>query len=168
MVLTAGSEGVVHSARHDKPAAGYNINHWNFYADGATIHSTQAATKRHTEGANLIAWHFTADATHNAARPLKMEIAQIPVVANQTLTVTGWILKDHGTNVEAKLCIKGGDLAGVATDQFSTDVGNHTDYQQKTVTALPTEAGVLIVEAWVWYVAGVSQVYVDDVGRSQA
>jgi hypothetical protein len=138
-------------------------NHWIF-TDYGTINAQN--TTRHT--ASGIAWKMAvASSSRDSGYPLVLNIAKIAVTANNLVTVNAWVKKDHATNVGAKLVCRGGQIAGVASDVTDTKADD-TDWEELEITFTPTEAGVVEIEAWAYYVAGNSNVYVDDVTIAQA
>lgn len=149
----------IYSWRHDNT----DDNHWIF-TDGGTINS-QTAT-RHT--ASGIAWKFIITSSNRSSSyPLKLKIAEVAVNANALVTVKAWLKKDHATDVAAKLVCPGGQLTGIASDVIATKTDD-TNWEQLTITFTPTQAGVIEIEAWAYYVSGNSNVYVDDFSVTQA
>jgi len=148
----------VYSWQHDQTAD----NHWMF-TDSGSIHSQ--ATTRHT--ASGVAWQFTPLANRHGGYPLDEVIGEFAVNAGAQVTVTCWCKKDHATNIAAALVCRGGQLAGVAADVTDTKADD-TDWEELSIVFTPTEAGVIKVELWAWYVTGNSDVYLDDVTRTQA
>ena len=45
---------------------------------------------------------------------------------------------------------------------------NDTSWEMLTITFTPTQAGVVAIEAWGYYVAAAGSVYVDDLSVAQA
>ena len=133
------------------------------FTDNGTIHS-QAAT-RHT--ASGVAWQYTPLTKRNADYKLTEVLAEIAVAAATQVTVTCYVKKDHATNIAASLVCRGGQLAGVSTDVTDTKADD-TNWEQLTVQFTPTEAGVIKIEGWAWYVAGASDAYFDDITVAQA
>lgn len=148
----------VFSHNHDGTAG----NHWIF-TDGGTINAQ--ATTRHT--ASGIAWTLTPTSTRISTYPLDFKVAKIACAANALVTVKIWMIKGHATNVAGKLVCRGGQLAGVTSNVTATKADD-TSWEELTITFTPTEAGVIEIEVWGWYVAGTSTVTVDDMTISQA
>jgi len=149
------------SHNHDNTAG----NHWIF-TDGGTINAQ--VTDRHT--ASGLAWTMTVNsATRDlTSYPLDFKIAKIACAANALVTVKAWMKKSHATNIGARLVCRGGQLAGVSSDVYSTKA-NDTDWEELTITFTPTEAGVIEIEAWAYYLAATgAYVIVDDMIISQA
>ena len=94
------------------------------------------------------------------------KLASIAVKANQLVTVSCWVLKDHATNIGAAIFCRGSQLPGVDAD-ITVTKANDTNYQQLTMTFTPTQYGVITIEAKVWYIAGASSAYFDDLTVTQ-
>jgi hypothetical protein len=154
----SGANAKLYSHNHDNTAG----NHWIF-VNGATINAQ--TTTRHT--ASGIAWTLTPAAARISTYPLDFKVAKIACAANALVTVKIWMIKGHATNVAGKLVCRGGQLAGVPSDVTATKADD-TSWEELTITFTPTEAGVIEIEAWAYYVAGVSTVTVDDMTISQA
>jgi len=156
---TSYADTKVYSNKHDQTAD----NHWVFM-EGGSINSQ--ATTRHT--ASGIAWKYTTtSSTRNSVYPIYGKLAQVAVSANTLVTIKCWVKKDHATNVVGKLFLRGNQIAGVASDVTATKA-NDTDWEELTITFTPTEAGVVEVEGLVYYSAGNSSVYFDDLSVTQA
>ena len=150
----------IFSHNHDQTAN----NHWIF-TDGGTINSQ--TTVRHT--ASGVAWKFAITSANRASNyPLNLSIAKIAVTANNLVTVKVWVYKDSAAGVGAKLVCKGGQIAGVAADVTATAADVLQTWEELTITFTPTEAGVVEVEGWGYYVSGNSNVYFDDITVTQA
>jgi parallel beta-helix repeat protein len=152
------SNARIFSHNHDNTAG----NHWIF-TDGGTINAQ--ATTRHT--ASGIAWTLTPAAARISTYLLDLKVAKIACAANALVTVKIWMIKGHATNVAGKLVCRGGQLAGVPSDVTATKADD-TSWEELTITFTPTEAGVIEIEVWGYYVAGASTVTVDDMTISQA
>lgn len=156
---TAFTDSRFFSHKHDQTAD----NHWIF-TDGGTINSL--ATTR--VGGTGIMWKLAITSSNRASSyPLFLSIAKIAVSANNLVTVKAWLKKDHATDVVARLVCRGGQIAGIASDVTATKA-NDTDWEELTITATPTEAGVIEIECWAEYSAGNSNVYVEDLTITQA
>ena len=143
----------IYSQMHDNTPN----NHWIF-TDGGTINSQ--TTTRHT--ASGIAWKFAITSSNRASNyPLTLSVAKLAVAANNQVTCKIWMKKDHATNVAGKLVCRGGQLSGVSSDVTDTKADD-TDWEQLSISFTPTETGVIEIEAWAYYSAGSSNVYVDD------
>jgi hypothetical protein len=96
--------------------------------------------------------------------PFKLKVADVLCkTASQQVTVTCWVIKEHATNIGAKLIVPGGQLAGVASDVSDTKASD-TDWEQLSAVFTPTEVGVIEVYVYAWYVAAAGDVISDDVG----
>lgn len=147
------------SNNHDQTAG----NHW-IYTDGGTINSL--ATDR--VGGTGIMWKLAISSSNRASYyPLNLSIAKIAVSANNLVTVKAYMKKDHATNVVGKLVCRGGQIAGVSNDVTATKASD-TNWEELTITFTPTEAGVVEIDAWAYYSAGNSNVYVEDMTITQA
>lgn len=105
------------------------------------------------------------DSTYNAAA---IPVARVAVNANKAVTVTAWVKKSHATNVGAKLVVRGKQLAGVASD-ITVAAADSTAWNQITLASFtPTEAGVIEIEYWGYYVAANGDVYIEDLEITQA
>lgn len=114
-------------------------------------------------------WKFTTYTytVRTVLNPYKLPIATVAVEANLLVTVKCWFKKGHATNIGAKLVCPGGQIAGVSTDVIATKADD-TAEEELTITFTPTEAGVVSIEAWAYYVAGHSTVIVDNLTITQA
>jgi len=150
----------IHSFNHEQTVN----NHWIF-TDGGKINSL--ANDR-VGGAGL-KWKYALLSTTRVSSnyPLDMVLMEIPVNADSEVTVTAYCMKDHASNVGAKLVCRGGQLAGVASDVADTKADD-TDWEQLSISFTPTESGVIEIEGWGYYVSGYSNVYFADVSVSQA
>jgi len=145
---------------HDHDATGY---HWGF-TDGGTINSE--ATDR--AGGTGAMWRLIlSSATRADNYPLRLSLAKIACAANKLVTVKTWLKKSHATDVVGKLVCRGGQLAGVAADVVATKASD-TSYEELTITFTPTEAGVIEIEAWAYYVTATGSVVVEDMTITQA
>lgn len=135
------------------------------FTDGGTIESR---TSTLTNGFGK-EWLFTTLTNTNRQifYPLSLVIGRILVNANALVTVSAWFKKGHATDIGAKLVCKGGQLAGVATDVTATKADNLSE-ELLTITFTPTEAGVIEIEAWAYYINAHSTVIVDALSVSQA
>ena len=75
--------------------------------------------------------------------------------------------KDSAAGVGAKLVCRGGQIAGVASDVTATAADVLQTWEELEITFTPTEAGVVEIELWAYYVSGNSNVYVDDMTIGQ-
>lgn len=149
----------VYSHKHDQ-----TIDNHLICTDGGSILSE--GTTRHT--ASGIAWKLAITGSHRISDyPLDFVIAKIAVAASSLVTVKAWVKKDHATNVGAKLVCRGGQINGVSSDVTDTKADD-TNWEELDITFTPTEAGVVEIELWAYYIAANSNVYVDDMTITQA
>jgi len=134
------------------------------YTDGGTI-VTQAATA----GGTGKEWKFSiTSANRGANNPLNQEIARFLVAANKQVTVKLYFKKSNATAIKAALVMRGGQIAGVDSD-VKVECPSNTNRNQVTLTFTPTEAGVVAIEVWAWYVSSTTDyVIVDDIDITQA
>ena len=139
-----------------------NGNYAAIYTDGGTIVS-KASTLTAGSGTE---WLFTtADNTNRQLNyPLKLTIAKIAMVANKEVTVTCYFKKGHATNIGARLVFP----AQLGEVEHYTTCPSDTSENNLSLSFTPTEAGVGIIEAWAYYVAGHSTVIVDKITMTQA
>jgi hypothetical protein len=150
----------IFSNKHDQTPD----NHWIF-TDGGTINSQIAV--RHT--ASGIAWKLAITSSNRASNyPLTLSIAKIAVAANALVTVKVWVYKDSAAGVAAKLVCRGKQIAGVDNDVVATAADVLQTWEELTITFTPTEAGVVEIEGWAYYVSALSNVYFDDMTITQA
>ena len=134
------------------------------YTDGGTI-VTQAATA----GGTGKEWKFSVTSANRGANyPLNQEIARFLVAANKQVTVKLYFKKSNATAIKGALFMRGGQIAGVASD-VKVECPSDTNRNQVTLQFTPTEAGVVAIEVWAWYVSSTTDtVIVDDIDITQA
>ena len=134
------------------------------YTDGGNIVSQNA-----TAGGTGKEWKFSVTSANRAANyPLNQEIARVLVAANKQVTVKLYFKKSHATAIKGALVMRGGQIAGVA-DDVKVECPSDTNRNQVTLTFTPTEAGVVAIEVWAWYVSSTTDtVIVDDIDITQA
>jgi len=134
------------------------------YTDGGTI-VTQAATA----GGTGKEWKFSITSANRGANyPLNQEIARVLVAANKQVSVKLYFKKSNATAIKAALVMRGGQISGVASD-VKVECPSDTNRNQVTLTFTPTEAGVVAIEVWAWYVSSTTDtVIVDDIDITQA
>ena len=134
------------------------------YTDGGTI-VTQAATA----GGTGKEWKFSVTSANRGANyPLNQEIARVLVAANKQVIVKLYFKKSHATGIVGALVVRGGQIAGVDSD-VKVECPSDTNRNQVTLTFTPTEAGVVAIEVWAWYVSSTTDtVIVDDIDITQA
>lgn len=137
------------------------------FTDGGSIVSQTSV--RHT--ASGIAWNIApTSANRQANYPLDIPLAQIAVQANKAVTVKCFIRRDS-TSITAQMLVKGGQLAGVASDVSVTASGSANAWQEESLTFTPTEAGVIEITGQA-YGGTTLNAYFDDMtfqqgGRTQ-
>ena len=145
-----------------------DVNSNAIITDGGN-YITSLATDR--AGGTGIMWKmFVVSTTTTANYPVWFRTATIAVVANKLVTVTAYMKKSHATNVSGALVARVNQIAwsdGTADLIFLCSSAD-TDWHQVSLTFTPTEAGVVEIECWSWYVAGTGQVYIEDMAISQA
>ena len=92
------------------------------------------------------------------------------VVANKAMSFSAYIKKSHGTDIEAKLFVRGGQLSGVDNDVTATAPSNTSRNSVALANFTPTEAGVIEVEMWSYWLANAAtqNAIIDDVTVTQA
>lgn len=147
-------------------AYGGDTNDNRIYLEYGNIVSQ--TTTRHT--ASGVAWQMSpTDSLRSSIYPLELSLAKIAVSANNLVTVSAWCKLSHATDIGAKLICKGGQLTGVASDVTDTKTAD-TDWEELTLTFTPTEAGVIEILGYGYWVANAAtqSVYWDDVSITQA
>jgi len=154
----------VRSQRHDQIAG----NHYIFDAHG-TIKSQDSV--RHT--ASGIAWEISPTSEDKREEfPLEMSLCRIACEANKQVTVNAWLRRDHATDIEGRIIIKGGTIQGVSADVSDSLTAAADTWEELEIQFTPTEAEVAEVFVQAYYPDSVSTytytVYVDDVTITQA
>ena len=148
------------SNNHDNTAGKFKI-----WTDGGVIDSDSGAD-RHT--ASGICWKMSVtDSDRDVLNPVKLSVGKVAVNASAAVTFSVWVKKSHATNITAKLVLPGGQLAGIANDVTDTKADD-TDYEELSVVATPTDAGVLEYEVWGYYSGASANIWIDDVTVTQA
>lgn len=95
---------------------------------------------------------------------------RVYVEANRTLTFKAWVMRTHPTEVDCRLRIQGGRLDGIANDVTSGASASANVWEQISISATPTESGVVEIyfEAWMVTAAAVDvtvakRAYIDDI-----
>jgi hypothetical protein len=158
-----GKDLRVYSTNHDQDTT---LNY--IYTDGGLISSE--ATDR--VGGTGIMWKLAVtNAYRTSFYPLKLSIAKIAVVASKLVTVKAYMKITSTTDILGALVCPGGQLTGMTVADIKQDAGTaDTDWHELTITFTPTQAGVVEIEAWAWWVANVANesVYVEDMTITQA
>lgn len=129
--------------------------------EGGTIIS--ATDQRQT--ASGISWKFRPTGTlRTAARPLKLSVAKIKVLAGITKTIAIWTRRDN-TNIKGLLCLAGGQVAGVPIDvEVACEPSINTWVQSSSLTFTPTEDGVVEINFKVYDGVGTTNnFWIDDI-----
>jgi hypothetical protein len=134
------------------------------YTDGGNIVSQNA-----TAGGTGKEWKFSITSANRGTNyPLNQEIARVLVAANKQVTVKLYFKKSNASAIAGALVVRGGQIAGVASD-VKVECPSNTNRNQVTLTFTPTEAGVVAIEVWAWYVSSTTDtVIVDDIDITQA
>jgi hypothetical protein len=153
----------IYSNNHDQDTTKNFI-----YTDGGLISSV--ATDR--VGGTGIMWKLAVTSnTRNIYYPLKLSIAKIAVVASKLVTVKAYMKITSTTDILGALVCPGGQLTGITVADVKTNTGTaDTSWHELTITFTPTQAGVVEIEAWAWWVASTADefVYIEDLQISQA
>lgn len=160
-IMNAASTGYNPEIRiNNLNATGYPI----VYMTGGQVEQ-QASTLSNGSGRE---WKFTISTTGRpVTNEIKFPIATIAVNAGSLVTVKCWFKKGNATTIGAKLVCPGSQIAGVSTDVVATKADD-TSEEELTITFTPTEAGVVAIEAWAYYISGFSTVIVDNITITQA
>jgi hypothetical protein len=141
----------VYSQLHDKGTDTYIFTDMGYMKTDATT--------RHTEAG--FAWSmYVQNVLRNINYPLDMKVATVGCKANEAITFRLYVKKSHASDIGARLCIRGGQIAGVPWDVQSAVHGANTDWEQLTVTITPTENGVVELECWAYWLANTADEYV--------
>jgi hypothetical protein len=159
--LTSGVNAYLYSQKDGGTATSHVIT-----TDGGTIIS--ATDQRHTGSG--IAWKFRPTATsRTAVYPLTLSVAKIALSANNLVTLSIWTRRDN-TNINGKLLVQGGQIAGVPSDvSVACAPTINTWTQSSNLTFTPSEAGVVEVLFQVYDGVGTSNnFWIDDISITQA
>jgi len=153
----------IYSNNHDRDTT----KNW-IYTDNGLISSV--ATDR--VGGTGIMWKLAVtSSTRDSFYPLKLSIAKIAVVASKLVTVKAYMKITSTTDILGALVCPGGQLTGITVADIKTNTGVvDTNWHELTITFTPTQAGVVEIEAWAWWVASTADesVYVEDMTITQA
>jgi len=136
--------------------------HSQIWTDSGNIISQDA-----TAGGSGKEWRLNVTADKRGSYyPLALKIAEIAVASGSKVTVKAYV-KKSSTGIAGALFMRGGQIAGADND-IKTDCPNDTNRNQLTIEFTPTEAGVVEIEAWAWYVSSTTaNVIVDDIEVTQ-
>ena len=158
--MTAGNNAQTFSSKHDGSAYSRIISE--------AVVADSLANDRGGGTGNMWKMTFTGP-TRLYYYPFKLKLAKFAVVANKAITVSAYMKKDHATKVMGRLVVLGQQLTGVNSDVTTDASSVDTSWHQVTLSDFtPTEAGVIEVEVWAWYVAGDNSVYISELSISQA
>jgi len=146
----------VYSNNHDQTAD----NHWQFQFQGTVNSQTSTMTEGDGIEWKMIPNDYSTLAPTNNDLALMLKIGSVLAKAGRTTTIKTWVQKEHATDVEAKLIIPGGQIAGAASD-IETAKADDTDEEQLSVSISPTETGVVDIYVYAWYVTAEKYVLVD-------
>jgi len=153
----------IYSNNHDQDTTKNFI-----YTDGGLISSV--ATDR--VGGTGIMWKLAVtSSTRSSYYPLKLSIAKIAVVASKLVTVKAYMKITSTTDILGALVCPGGQLTGITVANVKQNASTaDTDWHELTITFTPTQAGVVEIEAWAWWVASTADesVYVEDLSIEQS
>ena len=153
------SNSYLFSQDHDQTAGNHKI-----FLDGGLISS--ATDQRNT--ASGISWKMqpTSTSSRYDAWPVVLSLAKVACAANSLVTVKAWMRRDN-TDLTMRLVCKGGQIAGVTTDQVSAMTAGADTWAEQTITFTPTEVGVVEITAEA-YGGTTFSGWVDDMTISQA
>ncbi|MEI6577537.1 MAG: hypothetical protein WCO63_15280, partial [Bacteroidota bacterium] len=134
------------------------------FSDGVSVFSD--STTRHT--ASGYSWAVTITAANrNTNYPFRLPVVKVAVNANALVTVKLWFKLSHATQIGAWLAVRKNQLAGVNDGYIAC--AENTNWQELTLTFLPTEAGVIEIEALCFYRSfSPGTIYIDDITITQA
>jgi len=138
------------------------------YTDNGLISSV--ATDR--VGGTGIMWKLAVtSSTRDSFYPLKLSIAKIACVSSKLVTVKVYMKITSTTDILGALVCPGRQLTGITVADVKQNASTaDTDWHELTITFTPTQAGVIEIEAWAWWVASTADesVYVEDMTITQA
>jgi hypothetical protein len=135
------------------------------FANYATIVS-QATSLTNGSGKE---WKIeVTNAVRTSAYPVRFPIAKVAVNANAIVTVKLWMKKSHGTNIIARLAYIGGQIAGLASNVYSTDLTDTSETEVTLTLNQPTVAGVIEIEVQAYWGGATANVIFDKLTITQA
>jgi parallel beta-helix repeat protein len=150
--VSPSNDTKIYSQNHN--LTGYD---YIFTDDGSIINSLN--TTRPNSAGKM--WMFQPSSQRNSYFPLEMRAGYVYCNQSVPVLIKAWMKKDHATNITGRLVVKGGQIAGVPRD-VSVALQNNTDWQQLSLSFIPTQTGVIEVSVYAEYVSGVSNVYFDQ------
>lgn len=139
--------------------AGCFTNNGFIGTDPAVVHSASAFSWKFTM-VSSVGWGMSATSDY----PLSMPIAKIKCSAGVGVSVKVWTNRDTG-NIDGRLRVKGGQLAGVPDKSVGITGGTGTWVQTSALTFTPTEDGVIeiVFEAFTTDGNTSDSIWVDDI-----
>lgn len=155
--FTLGSMGQIEIKDYDDVAD----DHRTYNARGSWQSETSV---RHT--ASGIAWKMSPilSTTMYATsfNPLRMPIARIACDSGVAVTATVWLRRTHA-NLSGRFILRGGQIAGVASDVYDDITAAADTWEQMSITFTPTEKGVVELEVECYApISTTYSLYVDD------
>lgn len=139
----------------------HNLDGYHYvYKRGGTIYSL--GTDRSGSAGPM--WRLEPESIRTSDYPLRLPLAKIAVDAGKLVTVTAWMNKSHATNVTGRLVCRRATIVAQAA-VAKTDA---TGWELVELTFTPSAAGVIEIEAWAEYVAGLASVDVESMTITQA
>jgi hypothetical protein len=100
--------------------------------------------------------------------PFRHILARVYVAANAIVTTKLWMKKSHGTNIVARLAYMGGQITGLDSDVFSTDLTDTTETEVTLTLNQPTVAGVIEIEIQAYWGGATANVIFDKLTIQQS
>lgn len=138
--------------------AGCFTNNGFIGTDPAVVHTASAFSWKFTM-VSSVGWGMTATSDY----PLSMPLAKIKCTSGVAVNVQVWTNRDTG-NIDGRLRVKGGQLAGVPDKSVGITGGTGTWVQTSALTFTPTEDGVveIVFEAFTTDGNTSDSIWVDD------
>lgn len=146
-------------SQHDGNVTGTHVT----YGNGFTISSDTST--RHTASGYSAKIALT-NAIRTTLYPVKFKLADMPLVANQLVTITAWVRRDTSTST-VQLIWPGNQIAGVDADVSASASGSINTWELLTITFTPTAADGGTLFLYCSYTAGTPNIWVDDLSLSQ-
>lgn len=113
------------------------------------------------QGSDPGAWKINiSNQNVSSIAPAKFPLGEVACKANETVTYSIWVKKDHATNIQAKLVIEDETLTLPGITEQTDTKADDTNWEQLTVSFTPTQKGVVRPYLYCWYNGGTSNVYV--------
>lgn len=137
----------------------HNSTGTNLISHGGGLITSMATTR---PGGSGLMWQLlTSDPVRDSFNPLPLYAGQVYCIANVTTTIKAWLKKNHASQVNGRLAVRGRQLAGIPNDVTAV-LSSNTGWQELSVSVTPIESGVVQVEVWAEYVSGHQPVYYDQ------